>query len=37
MAWVHARVLEHQDYWPREMAILRAKLHAELRSRKSLK
>ena len=31
MAWVHAKVLERQGYWPREMHILRTNLHAALR------
>lgn len=30
MAWLHARVLEHQRYWPREMRILRKNLHAAI-------
>lgn len=32
MAWLHNRVLELQGYWPREMAILRAKLVAEIKA-----
>jgi tetratricopeptide (TPR) repeat protein len=31
MAWLHAKVLEWQGYWPKEMAILRAHLREELR------
>jgi hypothetical protein len=30
MPWLHAWVLDRQGYWPREMAVLRAKLHAEI-------
>ena len=30
MPRLHAKVLQWQDYWPREMSILRAKLHAEI-------
>ena len=30
MPQLHAKVLQWQDYWPNEMAILRAKLHAEI-------
>jgi hypothetical protein len=30
MGWVHARVLERQGYWPKEMDILRGKLRAQL-------
>ena len=30
MPWLHSRVLEWQGYWPREMAILRAKLEVEI-------
>jgi hypothetical protein len=30
MAVVHDRVLEHQHYWPRELARLRRTLQADL-------
>jgi hypothetical protein len=30
MAWLHAKVLERQGYWPRELATLRSELNAEL-------
>lgn len=30
MPWLHSKVLQKQDYWPREMAILRAKLLEEI-------
>jgi protein O-mannosyl-transferase len=32
MTLVHAWVLERQDYWPRELAILRSRLHQELKA-----
>jgi hypothetical protein len=35
MPRLHAQVLQWQGYWPREMAILREKLHAELRTTQS--
>jgi hypothetical protein len=35
MARVHAWVLRRQGYWPREMAILRAKLHGEIEARRA--
>jgi tetratricopeptide (TPR) repeat protein len=30
MSWLHRRVLDWQGYWPREMALLRAKIKAEM-------
>ena len=30
MPYLHAKVLEWQDYWPRELALLREKLEAEI-------
>ncbi len=33
MPWLHERVLQRQGYWPREMAVLRDKLHAEIDAR----
>lgn len=30
MRWIHQWVLAHQNYWPRELAILRSKLQAEI-------
>ena len=32
MPWLHARVLAWQGYWDYEMAVLRAKLHAEIKA-----
>lgn len=31
IGWVHAKVLEYQGYWPREMRILRENLHTAIR------
>jgi tetratricopeptide (TPR) repeat protein len=30
MAWLHAKVLERQGYWPRELAVLRSELVVEM-------
>jgi len=30
MSWLHAKVLEWEGYWPFEMSLLRAKLHAAI-------
>jgi Tfp pilus assembly protein PilF len=30
MAWLHAKVLERQGYWPRELAALRSELAVEM-------
>jgi hypothetical protein len=33
MAWLHAKVLERENYWPRELAALRKALNDEIAAR----
>ncbi len=37
MAWLHAKVLEREGYWPFEMARLRQKLHSAIAARDAAK
>ena len=37
MPWVHARVFAWQGYWPREMTLLRQRLHEAIRERDGAK
>ena len=37
MAWLHAKVLQRQGYWPRELAALREQLQQEIARKESRK